>query len=655
MSRASRILAACVFVWSLWVAAAPGAANAAATFPPVTDAERSLTSVPFAPKAPAVVLSREAELRMMGYGIGSQASSSLKVHSRIKILTEEGKSQGEVAIDHGSFVRLQGLEGRTLLPDGRSLPLTAAAKFERLVSQREKRSVTSVAFPGVEVGAILDLSYELRFDTFLYLEPWYFSDRHLPVLHSEVLYDVPSGITIQGGSVDPFKVNVQSSKETTLFGTKLRIWADRLPPVPAEPYALPFADLATRVLILPQAIEVNGWKKPLLASWEDVSKLTSEIYDQARSKDRSVSETAVRITAAGGSGSRAKAQALYAFVRDEIATDEDENAIWVPNGSNVAQTLARKHGDSVEKALLLQALLHEVKLNAKLVWAGDRRNGAINLKVVNPIWFDRVLVAVDLDGKRTILDPADRDLGFAALSPWYEGTSALVPDPKKPEVITLPETPAAENGRKAALDLTLDADGRLAGTGTLVLTGQHAWQEIHRKGTAAETADSWKEWLAGRFKELKISDVTVDESADERRVRLSWSLKQRDEAVLGDESSLAASRPLGPASQPFVQPAAARQSPILFSFADSDEVELKLRWPDGWHIDTKPEPMRIDNPDGALAISLDVDTAGKSLVYHRRLDVKRKELNTVGELDDIRSLFAAAEKSDAQTLALSRR
>src|SRR6185369_6940768 len=132
--------------------------------------------------------------------------------------------------------------------------------------------------------------------------------------------------------------------------------------VPEEPFALPFADLATRVLILPLAFEENGWKKPLLASWEDVSHIAGEVYDEARAKDRGVSETARRIAGAGGSGNRAKAQALYTFVRDEIATDEDDEAIWVPNGSTVAQTLSRKHGDSAEKALLLQALLHEVKL-----------------------------------------------------------------------------------------------------------------------------------------------------------------------------------------------------------------------------------------------------------------------------------------------------
>ncbi|HEX3525628.1 MAG TPA: DUF3857 domain-containing protein [Thermoanaerobaculia bacterium] len=643
--RSARLFAACALAWSFCSSAS------ADSFPPITDAERSLAAVPFAPKASAVVLSREAELRMMGYGVGSQSSSSLKVHTRIKILTEDGKKHGQIKIDHSSFARLQNIEGRTVLSDGRTLPLTAEAKFERLVSQREKRSVTSVAFPGVEVGAILDLSYEIRFDTFLYLEPWYFSDRAMPVLHSEIVYEVPKGITLQGGSVDPFKVNVQSAQEVTLFGAKLRIWADRLPEVPEEPFALPFADLATRVLILPLAKE----GRPLLTSWEDVTTRSREIYDEAQKKDRGVKETARRIAATAGSGGRAQAQTLYRFVRDEIAADEDDRRIWPHSGSTVAETLDRKHGDSADKALLLQALLREMKLDARLVWAGDRRRGEINVKLVNPISFDRVLVAVDLAGERIFLDPADRNLGFGALSPWYEGTPAVLADPPKtPGVITLPASTAADNGRQVALDLSLDGGGRLAGTGTLTLTGQHAWREIHPAGSAAETADSWKEWLAGRFKDFRIADVKVEESVDERRVRLTWSLAERDEAVLGDESTLAASRPLGPVSQPFVQPAAARQSPVVLSFAGTDEVELRLHWPEGWRIDAKPEPVRIENPVGALTVSLDAEAAGRTLTYHRRLEIRRKELGTVPEIEAVRSLFAAAEKSDAQALSLVR-
>jgi hypothetical protein len=645
------------FVTSLAVMAALAGISsraAAESFPPITDAERTLKAIPGDPKAPAVVLSREAELRMMGYGIGSHVSSSLTVHSRVKILTEQGRKWGEMTIPHSRFDRLLSVKGRTVLPDGRSLPLGSKGKFERRTSQREKRYVTSLAFPSVEVGAILDLSYEIRFDTFLFLQPWYFSDE-LPVLHSEIVYDVPKGLAIQGGSSDPFKAGVQTAQEATLSGTRVRVWAENLPAVPDEPFGPPFADLATQVLILPLTLDTGVERISLLASWVDVCKYTEEDYANARRKDGGVAEAARRIAAAAGKDASgkdagARVQALYRFVRDEIATDDDSEGIFLGEGSSLEKTLSQKRGDSAEKALLLQALLRETKTAARIAWAGDRRRGAVDPNLANPLWFDRVLVVVELDGKRVFLDPSDRDLGFGQIAPWYEGTPAVLPDKKKPETVTLPEASFDQNGRRAVIDLTLDESGRLAGTGTLALTGHHAWERAR--------AEDWQDWLTGQFKDFKVADVKVEEAPDDpggRRVQVAWSLRQLDEAVLGDEVSFAPSRPLGPATQPFVQPVAMRRSPVLFSFADRDEVEVRLRWPEGWAVDTRPETVRQMSTVGDLDLSVESDDKGRTLVYRRRLDMKRKQLGTVPDFNAVQTLFAAVEKSDAQTLDLVRR
>ena len=157
---------------------------AAASFPAIPEEERALTSVPGEPNAPAVILFKKSEFLMMGYGTQGQVSSRLVVQERRKILTEEGKELAEVAVAHSDAVRLNGFRGRTVLPDGRILPLGEDARFQRKISKRHGRKVTSVAFPGVEVGAILDYEYELRFDHFFYLEPWYLSDE-LPVRQSD--------------------------------------------------------------------------------------------------------------------------------------------------------------------------------------------------------------------------------------------------------------------------------------------------------------------------------------------------------------------------------------------------------------------------------------------------------------------------------------
>jgi len=629
-------------------------AFAAEPFPPITDAERALTAVPGAPNAPAVVLARNAEFLMMGYTRSDEISSHLVVQVRTKILTAEGtKSWGEVSIPHSNYSRLQGFAGRTVLPDGTAVPVPADAKFQRKVSQARKVFVTSVAFPAVQPGAILEYRYELLFDSIYFLEPWYFADE-VPVLHSEITYKIPREIKAQTWNRDPFKIGLQQEPRKSSRGMEVRVWADDVPAVQIDPYGLPFADLALQMMVLPAFLDDADQHTKLLDSWPSVCEIFVEQYDKAQRKDGGVGKKSREIAGGAAGGPREKAQALYRFVRDQIAT-EDLEGIGLAAGASVEKTLADKNGDYADKALLLQALLKEAKISSRLVWAADRRRGQVDPGLTNPFWFDRILVAADLDGQRVFLDPSDRDLGFGQLQPWYEATPALILDKKKPEGIVLPETPFDQSARKAVLDLSLDAAGRLAGSGEMVLTGHHAWEKVHWKDDAAQTAEAWKDSLAEDFKEFKIADVKVEESPDDRRVRLTWSLQQREDEVLGDESTLVPSRPLGPFAQPFVQAADKRRSPVLFSYADRDEVELRLRWPEGWKLDQTPKLAKQDNALGGFTVSLESDDTARTLVYRRRLEIKQKQLASMQQYESVRSLYAAVEKSDAQAVSLVRK
>jgi transglutaminase-like putative cysteine protease len=634
--------------------ALPGVSGIAAaeTFPPITEKERSLTSVPGEPNAAAAFLFRKSEFLMMGYGAGGQQASSsrLLVQERVKILTEQGKELGEVAVAHSNLSRLSGFKGRTVLPDGRVIPLEGDARFQRKVSRRRNQRVTTVAFPAVEVGAILDYQYELRFDHFLLLEPWYLADV-LPVLRAEVLFKIPGEVRAQSWLRDPYQAGIKSETRKTSTGTEILIWADNVPSVPDEPFGLPFADTAALMMMLPTAINNDGYEVKLLESWQSVCELVDGLYDKARRKDGAAVKKARELAAAPGA--REKAEALYRFVRDGIETVE-EPGIFPAEGAAVDKTLTQRRGDYVDKALLLQAMLRAVKLDSRLVWAAHRWNGLIDIRVANPAIFDTMLVAVDLDGKRHYLDPSDRALGFGRLRYGYEGMPALLFDKKKPEPIVLPEAPFEQNGRRALLDLALDADGRLAGKGELTLTGHHAWQRIQWQEDEAATLKAWSDWLGEELEGFQIEDLRFEEKADEGTVRVTWLLKEREEEVLGDESSLYPSAPLGPSKQPFVQDASKRRSSVLFLFADRDEVELRLRWPEGWKLDTQPKPAAVRNRAGELSVAVEVDEAGRSLVYRRRFDIPKRELGTTGQYQDARALFAAVEKSDAEALGLVR-
>ena len=180
-------------------------------------------------------------------------------------------------------------------------------------------------------------------------------------------------------------------------------------------------------------------------------------------------------------------------------------------------------------------------------------------------------------------------------------------------------------------------------------------ERIRWQDDPVKTVQAWKDWLDGRYGDFKISDVRAVEAPDERKVTVTWSMAQLQEQVLGDESTVVPSAPLGPAFQPFVQTAAERKLDIVFDFPDREEVELRLRWPAAWHLDQRPRPATLNGPCGALSTGLVVNEPEHTLVYRRRMDLTRQRLGSKEEYEAVRDLFGEAAKNDAQALTLVRR
>ncbi|HKV10570.1 MAG TPA: DUF3857 and transglutaminase domain-containing protein [Thermoanaerobaculia bacterium] len=628
-----------------------GALAAAVNFPEIRESERLLTSVPGHPNAPSVVLFKKGRFSVMNSG---RYDPRFVVQVRRKILTEEGKKYGEVSVFHSKQVKLQKLEGRTVLPDGREIPLPKDATFKRRISKAEKVFITSIAFPAVEVGAILDYRYEIRLPSIFLLEPWNFQED-VPTLDSDIVYDVPEDLLIRTALLDPLLTGVRQQTIKDPFSWRVQAWGKNLPPLPDEPHSVPRADLASRFLMIPVEVVASrgGKNTELLKTWASTCELFAPGYEKASRKAGTAAGKAREIAAAVPGGPREKAQAVYRFVRDQIETVENYG-VWLPEDSTVDAILAVRRGDYSEKALLLKSMLGALQIPSRLVWVGERDGGKIRLEFTTPWWFDRMIVAADLDGQRVFLDPSDRSLAFGRLAPDLEGMQALLFDRANPETLTLPSSPFEENLRKATVDFDLDAQGRLSGRGSLLLTGHHAWTYLDWKENAEETAKAWKEWVAGKYTDFDVTDVKVTEAVEETRVEVAWSMAQREDEVLGDEATVHLSRPLGPVKQPFVSPAADRVSPIFFDFADRDETEVTLRWPEGWSPETLPDDKDVVSGVGVFKAGLDLDTAGRRATFHRRFDIKDRELDKK-LYNSIQSLFGQAEKSDAQVFVLVKR
>ena len=622
----------------------------AAEFPEITPADREVTSVPGQPNASAVVLVKKGKFSVSGIVV-RKPLLNYSVQVRRKILAEEGKKYGEISIVHGTFSKLHRFQGRTVLADGRVIPLPKDATFKRRASKSKNIFVTSVAFPAVEVGAILDYSYELHLQSASFIEPWYFQEE-IPTLASEILYKIPRTLEVNSRIQDPMRTGISKEVKKTYEGWEILGQGKNLSAMPSEPYGPPPNDVAAYLMILPSATK-NFLVNDVFKTWTSTCELFAPSYKMALRGSGAASRKAKEITTKlPGAGSRERMEAIYRFVRDEIETT-DSPGVGLPAGSTVDAVLKARHGDSAEKALLLQAMLQAVDVPGHPVWVAERNDGKIDMGYPNPWWFDRVIFAADVDGQRLFLDPSDRSLGFGRLAPGLEGMPALLFS-ATPETITLPVTPFEESLRRAKVELDLDDQGRLAGRGSLALGGHHAWTRTYWHGDAEATAKAWKEWLAEAFQGFEVSGVKVVEAVEEQKVSVTWAMAQREEEVLGDEVTLLPSRPLGPKTQPFQLPPAQRLSPVLFDFGDRNEVELTLRWPEGWKLEALPPDTQSPGPAGSLTASFELDEPGRRLTYRRRFDIKDREYGK-DLYGAVKALFSQTEKHDAQPVVLVRR
>ncbi len=626
----------------------PAPARAADDFPEITAAERELTQVPGEENAPAVVMFKNGELQMLDPS-RQRHSSLLRVKERIKILTPDGVEHGEQEIQHSQHWKLTNLKARTVLPDGSVVPVPEDAIFRRESSKSEKFYVTSLAFPSVEPGAILDLAYDVRFDGY-FIGAWLFQSE-LPTLHSEVVYLIPPNLGVQPWGRTTFQRQMQNEVQRTPRGSILRVWMDELPGIPDEPYSYPEFDLSSVFFMTAQKEHSSGMT--LFTSWPNVCDIYEDWYYRDARKKSKQARARAKSLAAGASDALGAATSVFRFVRDEIATKRIDG-ISLVDRSTADKTLEQGEGDYAEKALLLQVMLQELGIDARLVWVRHRSYGTMDTNHPDPNWFDEMIVQAVIEGRTLLLDPSDKRLAFGRTRPGYEDMPAIVHDPKRPETITIPATPYDRNVRRAEVALTIDDDGRTSGSGTLTLEGHHAWRRLNWKGEPGKTADAWREWLEDSYPGYVVADVGVEESVADSRVIVRWTLAQLEEEVLGDEVSLHPSRPLGPVDQAFTLPSNQRRTPVLLAFPDRDVVKLTVRWPEDWEADVLPSTAAFENKAGALAIRVQLDPAGTGLDYERTFDTTRREFQLGGDYGHLWQIYGTVGKHDAQTLVVLR-
>jgi transglutaminase-like putative cysteine protease len=630
-----------------------------AQFQPPNPDELKMTSDPKAPGAAAVYLDYEET--------DNDAQHSQIYYSRIKVLTEKGKEAATVEIPYrGGEFSIGSVSGRTIHSDGTIVPLTVKpedlliqkyteveAGHETYAEQvREQRTVFTL--PSVEVGSILEYSYQLRFNAQFYwhLDPdWQVQQRYF-VHKAHYLFTPTVMLNLLWWPNLP-----QSAKIITDAAGRYILDVKDIPAAPDEEWMPPTDSVLYKVHFYyrgeADSMDVDDY-------WKDEAKNWSKDVDHFAEPTKPIRD-AVAGLIAPGDNDLLKAQKLYAAVEALDNTDYSRQVgaselkqLNQKEASRAEDIWAQKRGNSNDLALLYLSLLRAAGLAAYATAVVDRDRGIFDASYMTLEQLDSTLVILNTGGKDVLLDPGEKMCPFGTVNWRHSDAGGLRQSADGPGRAVTPAQVFATNTIKRLGEITVDPHGGITGTLQIVMTGQEAlaWRQTALEVDAAELKKQFDRGLGKIVPEGTEAHVDHFLGLDDPSSLLMAVVK-----VTGTIGTSTAKRLILPGfyfetreAEPFVNEET-RLEPIDMHYAEQVTEQLTYDLPASASVEGAPQDTRVSWEGHAVYVVKTKSDQGQltvARVLARAFDVAKPM-----DYQDLRGFYQKVAAADQGQLVLT--
>lgn len=434
--------------------------------------------------AGAVILLDEGSMEINS---GGEIGLSIFERHRIaRILSPRGQRYANIMIPYGSTSFVDQIQARTILPDGRIIPLKEADIFDVSLypnfvffSDQRARIFT---MPAIEDGAVIEYRYRLTISGRTFWHAWTFQDE-VPVVLSRFTLVKPGEWDLvyrsYGTPIEP-----AVTKAPAGFRSK-HVWeASHMPALQNEFGMPPPAEIATRIAFAPA-----GFK-----TWEDIAHWYAEIVGKRNTGGTAVGTMTDSLTR-GARSRTEKLQRIFEWVRDHVRYIAVEIGTGGYEPHPADEVFAKRYGDCKDLVMLLSAMAHSANIEVRPALISTWHNGKPDTTLPSALQFNHLIgYAPDSTAGGLWLDPTDKAGTFGTL-PWYDqGVPVVVAGSgdRGFRAIT-PKQPAAANSTALDWNVELNADGSALVSGTTVFTGAHA-VDLGNELRLADSAEI-RQWL----------------------------------------------------------------------------------------------------------------------------------------------------------------
>ena len=641
-------------------------------FVPPTAEELKMTEDPKAPGAAAVYLNMTEE--------DNDPMHYQAFYARIKVLTEKGKDLAVVELPYTArSFKITDIKARTIHADGSIFPLEGKPE-DILALKKGDLTISRKVFtlPKVEVGSILEYSYQIRYDDNMYSSPewevqqkYYVHKAHYSFIPWPAFQPGPKGQ--QSGS--NYMIDGHGRVINSLFwwpklpvgvgiktdvGGHYSVDVQDIPAIPDEDWMPPVQGTFYRVTFYYQsAFTVQDFWATSGKDWTKDCDRFAEVSSGLRS--------AVGQIIAAGDTDEVKARKLYAAVQALENTDytrkkseTEMKALKLKEVKHAEDVWKQKSGSSDEIALLYLAMLRAAGLKAYPVQVVNRDRAIFDSSYMSMRQFDDVLVDLTVGTERMLLDPGEKMCPFRTVKWRHAGVRGLAESDAGPALLLTPELSYKDSMLSRRGVVTLDAHGTINGALQYIMTGQEAlrWRQIALRNGLDELKKIFDKEMEGDLPlgvEAHVDHFLALDTPDSNLIAIINATGKVGTAT-SKRIMLPAQFFEARANHPFVKQEH-RVEPVDMQYAmqEADQVDYKL--PAGYTVEGAPQDANI--PWAGHAV-MAIKTASKpakddqpaTLTVARHLARAFSQAKPE-EYQDLRGFYLKVAAADQQQIVLA--
>ncbi len=580
---------------------------------------------------------------------------------RVRIFTEDGRDAGKLEVDYlRGRSKLLEVRGRSVRQDGTSTELAPDQIITTTILKSgglEYNRATMIV-PGIEPGCLVEYEYTLegKYGDF-WAMPWSFQNEYYTL---ESSFHWKPAENLRPYARWAMRNFPESWVERTCTPTcteakEISFVVRGTPGTREEQWTPPLGDRGAGLVTFymsPAMDTIRFWSlwKTFLDEVADLFAKDARGLDAVLAEAKASDPDPERQVEAVSRWLRANVRSTAEPSWQELQMKRKEGSFWGSHRS-IRDLLRKAEGSPYEINLVLATAAEQLGFEARVCLLRDRREGVFDTDVVGQLPTEAVTAIRKKLGAWRFYEPASR-FAIPGSVPWYlRGGAGLVAGSGSELTLTIPPDDGAPGEAAWHLDLTLDAQGGLAGPLAGALRGEQArW---------------YRSWLwpldPARRPELLGEDLSS-------RSVPKLTLEAPDLAAPADSAFVVA----GQASYPNIAVAVGaattlpivdlapwrlhgeftgerRSKPIYFRYPRREVVTVDLHLASRGKVEELPAPRTFENEIGAWSTTWTRIPDGVRL--ERAVDLRHAEL-TARRYPLVRTFFAGLAEADRELLLI---